>query len=373
MANGDDRVTVWWIDDDHMNEAEAMDRVRAALEENAGPDLNLVAIHPADFEDYASTISNAWAPDLLLIDFRLNTQRHPEKATPFFARDGVTLRGATLGDKILKDVPAYLVSRVTTEEQSGSSDDHFDWVLQHHALLGEDAGRFLLADAGDYRLLRQRVVAASGANSAKEIQSSLVEAICDLLRVPDSSLESVEELSRHTIRTLLRSESHLDSDEIRLAPSRPRSIARWVRSAVQGLRGPLIDGLSAANMLGTTARHFELSIEPALKDSQVIHAGLFGRTAAMTFWKDALLEWLLEQNRTIELSSPARLAQSAAAYFEVPETEKATCRVCKKHWPEAIAFDEDDAKVQAAVHWRCSREAPDVDALFGFDNPRSFA
>ena len=370
MTNCNERVTVWWIDDDHADATGPRESERAALEEQAGQDLNLVAIHPADFERHVSNLSKESGPDLLLIDFRLGTQALPGKPTPYFARDGVTLRGTTLGDRRLKDAPAYLVSRVTRKEQVGSSDDHFDWVLSHQQLI-RGFGSTLLADASDYRLLRETNAAACRSSDCEEIQQALVKALCNLLRVPEASLESVEELAGHTIGSLLRNESNLDSGEIKLAPSRPRAIAQWVRSALQRFRGPLLDELSVANMLGTRLEYFRTTLVPMLDLDSATYTGIFSRTTSMTLWRQQLLH-LLSQIPTTRLSSPAALAQSAAEHFGVPDPEQAICRVCQKPWPEAIAFDEDDPSVEATVHWRCSKEAIDVDSVFGFDIQRSF-
>ncbi|MDE0077130.1 MAG: hypothetical protein OXM03_04445 [Chloroflexota bacterium] len=374
MTDAEQKIKVWWIDDDHANVKGRREAERDALESQTNQALNLVPIHPADFGEYLLGLSKESRPDLLLIDFRLHHYPHqdPEKKTPFFARDGVTLRGTTLGDRILKDVPAYLVSRVTREAQIGSSDEYFDWVLSHDQLIDDDGGMLLLADAADYRELRERDIAASRSNDPDEIQQVLVDAICEILRVPKTSLGSVQSLVSQKIQTLLRSELNLDSDEIRLAPSRPRAIARWVRTALQRLSGPLIDNLRAATMFGTTVDYFRTQIEPKLDLVAVKYSGIFCATARMTFWRLALMQSLLRQAETIEFSSPASLARTAAEHFKVPEKDRSICRVCRKPWPEAIAFDEDDPRVEAPVHWRCSKEATEIDSVIGFDIPRSF-
>ena len=372
MASGDYRVTVWWIDDDHVGDKGPRQGERAALVKQAGDRLDLVAIHPAEFDDYENNLANRPAPDLLLFDFRLGMKRHPTKRTPFFAQDGITLRGATFGIEELKDVPAYLVSRVTQRAQTGSSDDHFDWVLSHQQLIDELGGEWLLADAQDYRQLQKVHAAASKLDERKKVQQSLVKAIVDLLCVPAASVESVRELVSQTIATLLRAESSLDSDEMKLTPCRPRAIARWVRSDLQRRRGPLIDERSAANMLGATLRYFTTNLRTKLNLGPVTYTGIFQRTTSMTLWRDAFLQYLRSESKSIRLSSPAILAQSAAEYFEVPEVGQSICRVCKKRWPEAIAFDEDDSSEEDAIHWRCSKEATDVDSVLGFDIPRSF-
>ena len=368
--NGSDKVTVWWIDDNHADATGPKER--AALENPVRQSLNLVAIHPAEFGDYEAILANQLAPDLMLFDFRLGMRQHSTKVTPFFARDGVTLRSATLGIQELRKVPAYLVSRVANEAQTGSSDDHFDWVLSHEQLFTKLGGAFLLADAKDYRRLQHTLAATSESDDPSEVQQSLVAAIRTLLRVPEASVESVELLIGHTIRTVLRSESILDSGDMKLAPSRPRAIAQWVRSSLQRLRGPLIDELSAATMLGANLEYFKTVLQPSLDLGSVKYSGMFCRTVSMTLWREALLRWLLSQSPSIQLSTPTILAQSAAKFLDVPEGEQATCRVCKNRWPEAIAFDEDDPSVEAAVHWRCSTEAADIDSIFGFDIPRSF-
>ena len=92
----------------------------------------------------------------------------------------------------------------------------------------------------------------------------------------------------------------------------------------------------------------------------------------MTVWKEALREWALSQSEVIELSSPAVFARTSAEHFTVPRGDQATCCVCGKLWPEAVAHDEEDPDVEDAVHWRCSNEATDIDTVYGFDVPRTF-
>ena len=374
MTNGNRTIIVWWIDDDHTDDTGPREAERTELTRQAGAALDLVAIHPAEFERYATRETNESAPDLLLIDFRLGMRAHPDPdhPTPYFARDGVRLRGTTLGDETLKEVPAYLVSRVIGDSQTGSSDDQFDWVLSHRQLI-ERGGAFLLADAADYRLLRDRHEAASRPDDPGQTRRDLVDAICELLRVPDSSRESVEEPARYAISHLLRNEFHLDSDEVKLAPSRYRAIARWVRTHLQATRGPLVDERSVANMLGSTYEYFKETLEPQLDLDALRYTGIFHRTATMIFWRQAFLQWLLSQDENIQISPPSKMAKSAAALFDVPEAERAKCRVCGKPWPEAIAFDADESTVEDAVHWRCSMEATDRETPLGFDVPRSFS
>lgn len=366
-------TTIWWVDDDHADESSPRDSERRALVRQAGSGLELVPIHPAEFEEQASNLENHPAPDLLLFDFRLGGRKHPAKDTPLFARNGVTLRGVSLGIEPLKDTPTYLVSGVTKQAQAGSVDVNFDWVLSHRQLINEFGGTFLLGDATDYRNLRDALAAASSYSNGRERQVALVDAVLELLNVPAPSIEPVTELLHHAIGTVLRSESILDSDDMKLAPSRPRTVARWVRSALHRLRGPLIDDLMAATMMGAKVDYFRSTLLSQLDPGSIRYEGMFQTTASMTWWRSALLETLMVRGHEIELSPPSALAQTAAKYFDVPESHRAVCRVCKNPWPEAVAFDEDDPSVEAAVHWRCSREATDVDNVFGFDIARSFS
>ena len=255
------------------------------------------------------------------------------------------------------------------DSQTDSSDEQFDWVLSHSQLI-ERGGTFLLADASDYRQLRARHAAASASDDRNQILRDLVTALCDLIRVPNSSRDSVEEPAGHKIEQFLRNESLLDSDDVKLTPSRCREIARWVRSDLLATRGPLIDERSVANMLGTTHKYFRETIEPRLNLDPLKYSGIFHRTATMRFWRQAFLQWLLSQDENIPISPPSNMARSAAAHFNVPEAERAICRVCRKPWPEAIAFDTDDPSVEDTVHWRCSMEATDRDAPLGFEVPR---
>ncbi|MDE0281560.1 MAG: hypothetical protein OXN16_10845 [Gammaproteobacteria bacterium] len=373
MNDLNNKVTVWWIDDDHADESGTRESERNAmgnaLVSQAGKDLDLIPIHPVDFEDYALNLPDK-RPDLLLIDFRLGYKEKGDRKTPYFARDGVRLRGTTLGDNILKDVPAYLVSGVIQESQNGTSDDQFDWVLSYQQLTDELGGKFLLDDARDYRRLQDIHDKTPKNIDTKEIQKHLVEGILDLLQVPPDSIESVENIVRHTVANLLQSESKHDSNELQLSPSRPRAIARWIRAAMLNFRGPLIDERSAANMLGANLIYFNKIKEFDIESAR--YRGIFNRTASMTLWKQTFLKILLSKDESIIFPSLKILAKSASDHFSIPENELAVCRVCGEFWPEAIAFDEDDPAVDAAVHWRCSKEVTNVDSLFGFEILRSF-
>ena len=358
MADWNDNVTVWWVDDDHANTSGPRVGEGKALARKAGPGLLLVPMHPADFEEHASNLANEPVPDLLLIDFRLGMQSHPDKDTPLFARDGVSLRGAMLGMEELKDVPAYLVSSVTKKRQAGSMDVRFDWVLTHRELTGDLGGTFLLDDARDYRRLRTALAAVATADTSDIPERRLVRgAVLDLLNVPADSVESVGEVLGHEVRTVLRNESVLDSVDLKLAPSRRRAISHWVRAALHRVRGPLIDERMAAAMLGTKLEYFEETLGPQLELESARYTGIFRSTAAMTLWRQALLERLLSASSDkIELSPPLALARTTAEYFNVPAQQQAVCRVCGERWPEAVGFDEEERTVDAAVHWRCSRE-----------------
>ncbi len=375
MSYQNDTVTVWWVDDDHANHTGPREGERKALQRQAGGELRLVAIHPADFEAHASNLGNERTPDLLLIDFRLGMRSHPNKETPLFARDGVSLRGVALGIEGLKDVPAYLVSGVASRRQAGNMDESIDWVLTHTQLTDSLGGAFLLSDARDYRRLGRALDAQrNAAEGAKDDERRLVATVVDLLDVPEESNVVVREVVRHSVGTVLRNESTLDSDEMKLAPSRRRAIARWVRSVLHRVRGPLVDELMAATMLGTTETYFKEVLGPALDLEGAYYGGIFQRTAPMMLWRQALVGRLLKaSNGVIVLSSPSTLAQSTAAHFHVPADERAVCRVCGEEWPESVGFDEEDQTVEAAVHWRCSREAQDMDNPVGFDVVRSFS
>lgn len=372
MDDCNKKATVWWIDDDHVDPSGPREAERAKLIRQSDAGIDLVAIHPAKFEQFTSELTDRTVPDLLLIDFRLGMRNHSDLPTPYFALDGITLRGTTLGHKFLKNVPAYLVSQVIKDAQTGSSDDHFDWVLSHQQLI-EQGGKLLFDDATDYRVLREKYAVTSSSNDRNQTQRELVAVLCELLCVPDASREIVVELAHHEIGNLLRSEAHLDSEQIKLAPSRPRAIAQWVRSTLHKFRGPLIDERSISYMLGTNEQYFQENLAPQLNLEEFKYTGVFSRTATMKFWRLAFLQWLLSQSESIELSPPSNLARSAVEYFNIPKNEWAICRICKKPWPEAIAFDSDDLSVEAEVHWRCSTEATDLECFFGFDVPRSFS
>ena len=367
-------IEIWWIDDDHDIPNGRRQKELAALRSEVRGSLDLIPIHPAEFEDNVESLENEFTPDLLLIDFRLDTQKHPsKKKTPYFALDGVSLRGTTLRDRRLKNIPAYLVSKVIKRNQIGSSDDYFDWVLSHDQLVDGGGGSFLMKDASDYRQLRERNREASAFSEPKEIQARLVEAIRDLLCVPRASLPAIADLAYSLVTLLLQEEEKLDVGEVKLTPSRTRSIARWIRTKLHRLRGPLIDEIAVATHLGMKLDYFRDKIEPRLDTNGVKYTGVFQSTASMTYWRQEFLQWILSQHQSIQYSSLAVLSQSSAEHFKVPAKERSTCRVCNKFWPEAIAIDEDDSTVEEPVHWRCSYEATDIASFPGFDVPRRFS
>lgn len=368
----DNKVTVWWIDDDHADANGPRNRERNKLEAEVENSLELVPIHPAEFDDRVKHLSNESVPDLLLIDFRLNNKQHATKETPFYARDGVSLRGITLGINELRDIPAYLVSMVTRNSQTGNSDDRFDWILSHEQLVNGSGGALLWEDATAYKSLRKLDVAVLRPKKIDKFLSTIVPAICEQLRVPNTSLDTLQDLVTQTVRIIIKKEMTLNSTDIKLVPSRLLTIARWVRSTLHRVRGPLIDDLGVATLLGTKLNYFRNVLKPRLSLNEVTYSGIFCTTATLTVWRQAFLQWLVSKHETIQMSSLPTLAESSVKYFNVPDTERSTCRVCNQLWPEAIAADEDDPSVEAAVHWRCTKEATDLDSVLGFDVPRYF-
>ena len=373
MVDLDEPVTVWWIDDDHANVGGPRDGERKALARKAGPRLKLMPMHPVDFVEDATSLAAEEAPDLLLIDFRLGAQQLPGRDTPFFVRDGVRLRAVALGIEELKDAPAYLVSSVTGSKQIGSLDDRFDWVMSHRQLTSKSGGKLLLEDARDYRRLQEALRGRAGVGDPESpVEGDLVKGVVGLLGVPAASADSVEELVHRTVGNVLRKESVLDSEQMKLAPSRPRSVARWIRSALHRVRGPLIDELMAATMLGMSVDYFCEKVGSQIGLDSLRSEGIFWTTARTTLWRQAFLERVLSVSEKIELSPATALAETAAVYFKVPEHNRAACRVCGEPWPETVGFDEEDRTVEAPVHWRCSTEAEGEDSLFGFNVVRSF-
>ena len=373
MSSRDDEVNIWWIDDDHADADGPRQGERKALETQASHKLRIEAIHPAEIEDFLSRLTDEPPPDLMLIDYRLNHRKHQTKDTPFFARDGLTLRATLLRENRLKHVPAYLVSQVIKEEQTGSTDDLFDWVLTHQQLTTKNGGPLLRSDALDYRSLRVVDAEISNANTRQDTLETKIQVILELLKVPEESQYSLNHIIEQKVSSHLRSQSQLDTTDLELAPSLHCAIARWVRSTVLKIRGPLIDNQTAAVMAGSSLGYFTEKLKPQLELDGIEYTGIFHSTASMTLWRQSFLETLVSLSPTIDLSSPKNLAQSTATYLKVPRDEQSRCLVCNESWPETIAFDEEDPTDVAPVHWRCSEESTQIDAVIGFDVPRSFS
>lgn len=374
MADENSGLIVWWIDDDHAAPQSTRDAEAGALVTQSGDNLDIVRIHPARFEQRVTNLDNEKCPNLLLIDLRLGNHDDPDIPTSFFAQDGVRLRGSIDGVPSLQDVPKYLVSGIINEDQSGAEDEGFEWVMSQTSLT-QLGGVFLLAETLDYQTIQEGVRAACD-HSADE-KSALVSAICPVIRgliAPPADDDAVLDLLEHVVSTMLRNESHYSDGSNRLPPSRPLTIGRWIRSVLQERRGPLIDDLAAATLVGCKVPFFLETIKPVVVDAaaEAQYRGVFNRTGKMTLWKESVRDWAIALGDEVTLSSAGEFAQSIAEHLGVPPEHQSSCAVCGKLWPEGIAFDEEEPAVEAAVHWRCSSEAADVDSPYGFDVQRSF-
>lgn len=333
---------IWWIDDDFLPTAPTGNTVAERVI-NRSKKAHVSGIPPFEFEKLLQS-GRLITPDMFWVDFKLNEFRSPEDGR--YPYTGEALVGRILDYFKHEERPIYLVSKVLDDESSNVDDEFFELKIPRKNLTIEYTRESLIRDALDYRVIR----------SIKNRRS--VDSIFDLLAAPDFTREQLKEALPEQFQ------KGLGNPPRKGRSSRPSErhgnailFARWIRRILFKYPGVLYDDIYAATYLGMTPKAFDKRIGDLSKKNTAIaraeYSGVFARQSNRRWWKQALADAVYEAaaKKKIVFSNAWEVATNL---FETKKSERSRCAVCRKEFPETVAYDPSDLSVKKPVHRHCS-------------------
>lgn len=342
---------IFFIDDELNSSIESQTTGRATLVDSLSKDhrFEILPFHPVDFQDQSSEGKIEITPDLIIIDYKLgggsNTNQKRYHGTGY-------LMTSYCKEKY-PDVPCYLISQLIDEDISVS--EHYDKKISH-GFLTKPIGRDTLAsDCSAYRLLKEEI---------KHIQNE--ELIVKLLKIPDGDRDSFKVAVPSEFLNELKlkekeTQSVADSESVLI------KFTKWINTIFLTRRGPLINAMELATLLGINVDFFEngsLDGRP-IKNyfSEAKYIGIFGDGPSERWWTQQCFNQITILLDGIGSAEPWKLLPQV---LNIPEMNKSRCAVCDKPYPEIVAIDRYNGK-NHPCHWACTAAGDLSDDIVGFE------
>ncbi|HEI8940829.1 hypothetical protein [Citrobacter freundii] len=340
---------IFFIDDELNSSDETQANVRVDLVNQLNKDtrFNIIPYHPVDFINQSTEAEIKTSPDLIIIDYKLsggsNTQSERYHGTGYSMTSYCKERFA--------DVPCYLVSQLIDDDVSVS--EHYDKKLSHGFLTKQIGRDTLASDCNAYRILKNYLT-----------QYKNGQLIISALNVP------AEE--ENNLKIAIPSEFWNE-----LALNEPQKIAdresilikftKWINSTFLIKRGPLINSLELATLLGVTQDYFEnghIKNTP-LKELFIEkrYTGIFHESFPEKWWAQQCYNVAID---ILEGDGGAEPWKSIPTKMNIPQEHWSICPVCNKHYPETVATDKDSGQ-DFPCHWACSTAGEFSDDIVGFE------
>jgi hypothetical protein len=286
---------------------------------------------------------------IVLIDARLDELRGPDEAEKF-DRKGFALAAQLHQRSPLTPMYGFSDQPLSLVEISrlDSSSAIFDRLLRLSDLFAPSASRELQADALDYTAMRTGL---PGGPKLEEITRYV-----PFLRPPENEIPAVTKIitSDFLGGRFGRMESYL-------------GFARWVRSVLLTVPGPVKATEYMAPLLGLTEKGFT-KVREAL--AAAAYRGVFG-TSSGELWWGTEVEHQIAERMTRRPAVPGVLSSMADVAFSLEASDRVNCVVCGLPYPELVATTEVERRPRAA-HVRCSRHHPSLPDRLYFDEPRVY-
>ncbi|MCG8314304.1 MAG: hypothetical protein MI976_13940 [Pseudomonadales bacterium] len=326
---------------------EVADTVNSARSQNINllkkdPNINVEPLHPTDVKDW---LNKKDTPDLIIIDYRLNSVK---KNGELYAYSGASF--FSLFRDAFPDVPIYLISAVIDLEHGEFESDLFDRLISDKQLVD---GMLVTKDAADYQKIK-----------TKKLEQ--VEDAYSLIAAPDISRNELEKMLRPLLKMPDNNNlnKHLSS-----ADSKSLVFSRWVSNLIRN-RGLLYDDLSASVILGVSFDYFIDTLLLSETGKELIqmasYKGVFSETNHRRWWRDSLSEYVVQKAGGISVH---RICEILPQLLKLDDKHIAKCVRCQKNFPDAIGRTVAD-KTQYPVHLECSEINENQLIVPHFENDR---
>lgn len=344
-----EKFQIFFIDDELNSSDDTRANVRVELVNQLNKDgrFNIVSFHPVDFIKQSGENQIKSSPDLIIIDYKLgagsNTQSEVYHGTGYSMTSYCKERFA--------DVPCYLISQLIDDGISVS--EHYDKKLSH-GFLTRQAGKDILAsDCRSYSTLKKHI---------EQYQNA--QLIITTLNVPEEEIDNLRIACPSEFWNelgLRRPQSITDGESIFI------KFTKWINTIFLAKRGPLINALELATLLGVSEEFFERgNIDGSPLKNIFIdkkYTGLFHESFPEKWWAQQCYNVAID---ILDGGNGAEPWKSIPIKMNIPQECWSTCPVCNKLYPETVATDKDTNK-DFPCHWACSTAGEFSDDVVGFE------
>lgn len=353
-------VNIWWVDDDFLDSSRDNYRVLKLYKKDNR--LAIEGFAPLDFEKKLENTKKA--PELFLIDYKLNEIENPEGIK--YAYTGTGLVGR-IRDKF-PEHPIYMVSRILEKRHLIEDVDLFDRLLMHESLTDREktAKEIMINDALDYQKIRR----IRNRHSIKPI--------LNLLNIPKGEIKYFEELLPEQLKGGIGDPTvHSSTGNIEFTYQLSGAIrfARWTKRNLLLHPGPLYNDLYAATFLGMSEKYFVKSFIDKYTSFNnkvtALYRGIFSQSSEKRlWWKGELARYVLSQDESNEFPV-TDIWRYAPQVLRLERKHMSKCSVCGELYPETVAHDPDDKNRMMPAHWRCSEVDASYQPKIGFEQLRN--
>ncbi|KJV27309.1 hypothetical protein [Pantoea sp. SM3] len=344
-----EKFNIFFIDDELNSSDDTQANVRVVLVNQLNKDgrFNIIPYHPVDFIKQTSDDQIKIMPDLIIIDYKLsggsNTKSERYHGTGYSMTSYCKER--------FSDVPCYLISQLIDHDVSVS--EHYDKKLSHGFLTRLSGRDNLASDCLSYKSLKDFMSEFKGQ-----------ELITKVLKVPHEEMTNLKVATPSEFWNELNFEqpkSITDSESIII------KFTKWVNSTLLVKRGPLINSLELATLLGVSESFFKEGLingEP-LENlfSEERYTGLFCESFPPKWWAQQSYNKIME---ILEWQGGAEPWKVFPAKLNIPEEYQSVCPVCGNKFPETVAKDKERG-VDHCCHWICCTAGELIDDVVGFE------
>ncbi|MGU5920301.1 hypothetical protein ACV1FA_18785 [Klebsiella quasipneumoniae] len=344
-----EKFQILFIDDElnSSDETRANNRVDLVNQLNKDPRFEITPYHPVDFIKLSSEDKIKVSPDLIIIDYKLSGGSNVKSER----YHGTGYSMTSYCKERFADVPCYLISQLIDDDISVS--EHYDKKLSHGFLTKQTGKDILASDCDSYRQLKKYIE-----------QHQNGQLIITALNVPEDEIEGLKIAVPSEYwngLALKKPQGITDSESIFI------KFTKWINTIFLTKRGPLINSLELATLLGVSENFFkegkigENALKELFIDNQ--YTGLFYRSFPEKWWSQKCYN---EAINILEGEGGAEPWKSFPVKLSIPKEHWAICPVCMENFPETVAVDRDSGE-NFPCHWSCCTAGDYSDDIVGFE------
>lgn len=343
------KFQIFFIDDELNSSDETRANVRVELVNQLNKDnrFNIISFHPVDFIKQSGEDQIKMSPDLIIIDYKLGAGSNIESER----YNGTGYSMTSYCKERFADVPCYLISQLIDDGMSVS--EHYDKKLSHGFLTRQKGKDILASDCESYRTLKKQIETYQNA-----------QLIVTSLNIPEEEIDNFKIACPTEFwneLALKKPQNITDSESIFI------KFTKWLNTTFLIKRGPLINSLELATLLGVSKEFFDIGFvnQTPLKNLFIEkkYTGLFHNSFPEKWWAQQCYNEAINLLEGEGSSEPCKIFPLK---MSVPKKHWSVCPVCNEYFPETVAKDKDSEQ-DYPCHWACCTAGEFSDDIVGFE------